>query len=205
MNQLGWFIVAAVVSYWVGAINPASIIARARGIDIGHSGSGNPGATNAARIMGRKAGIVVLVIDLLKGLAPVLVFGWLAGSHVGAFAGLMAIIGHMTSPFLRGHGGKGVATTLGVLIGIEPWWALWVIVAFALVMAVSKRTGIASVGGALALIVVALIDRNDVETSLICVLVGVLVIVRHQRNIRAAWVDWRSDGDASEMHNERAD
>jgi glycerol-3-phosphate acyltransferase PlsY len=166
------------------------MIAKARGIDIGHSGSGNPGANNAARLMGRSTGVAVLAVDLLKGLIPVLVFTAIAGPHVGAFAGLMAILGHMTSPFLRGRGGKGVATTLGVLVGIEPWWALVVVIAFAIVIALTKRTGIASVGGALALIVAALVDHNDPETSIICVLVGILVIFRHQRNIRAAWVDW---------------
>ncbi len=187
----GWFVAAALVGYFVGSINPAAIIAKARGVDLNNSGSGNPGATNAARVMGRKTGILVLIFDVLKGLVPVLVFSALASPPVGGIAGFAAILGHMTSPFLKGKGGKGVATTIGVLLGAEPLWLIPVLVVFAIVFLLVRRTGIASVAGAVALIVTALIDRNDVEMTVFGVLVGLLVIVRHQRNIRAAWTDWR--------------
>ena len=192
MNEvaLGWALIAVVVGYFVGSINPAAMIAKARGIDL-NEGSGNPGATNAARVMGRKTGAIVLVIDMLKGLLPVLLFSMLASPAVGGIAGFAAILGHMTSPFLKGKGGKGVATTLGVLLGAEPLWLLPVLLAFAVVFVIGKRTGIASVAGALALIVTALVDRDDLEMTIFGVLVGLLVIVRHQRNIRAAWTDWR--------------
>ena len=192
MNEvsLGWALIAVVVGYFVGSINPAAMIAKARGIDL-NEGSGTPGATNAARVMGRKTGAIVLVIDMLKGLLPVLLFSMLASPAVGGIAGFAAILGHMTSPFLKGKGGKGVATTLGVLLGAEPLWLIPVLLAFAVVFVIGKRTGIASVAGALALIVTALVDRDDLEMTIFGVLVGLLVIVRHQRNIRAAWTDWR--------------
>ena len=192
MNEvaLGWALIAVVVGYFVGSINPAAMIAKARGIDL-NEGSGNPGATNAARVMGRKTGAIVLVIDMLKGLLPVLLFSMLASPAVGGIAGFAAILGHMTSPFLKGKGGKGVATTLGVLLGAEPLWLIPVLLAFAVVFVIGKRTGIASVAGALAWIVTALVDRDDLEMTIFGVLVGLLVIVRHQRNIRAAWTDWR--------------
>ena len=192
MNEvsLGWALIAVVAGYFVGSINPAAMIAKARGIDL-NEGSGNPGATNAARVMGRKTGAIVLVIDMLKGLLPVLLFSMLASPAVGGIAGFAAILGHMTSPFLKGKGGKGVATTLGVLLGAEPLWLIPVLLAFAVVFVIGKRTGIASVAGALALIVTALVDRDDLEMTIFGVLVGLLVIVRHQRNIRAAWTDWR--------------
>lgn len=191
MDSVGWAVAAAVVGYLVGSINPASIIAKARGIDLNHSGSGNPGATNAARVMGRKTGILVLVIDVLKGLIPVLVFSMLATPSIGGIAGFAAIVGHMTSPFLKGKGGKGVATTIGVLLGAEPLWLIPVLVVFAIVFLIGRRTGVASVAGALALVVTALVDHDDLEMTIFGVLVGLLVIIRHQRNIRAAWVDWR--------------
>ena len=194
-GAVAWVICAVVVGYFVGSINPASIIAKARGIDLNNSGSGNPGATNAARVMGRKTGIVVLVIDLLKGLIPVLAFSHLVNPALGALAGFAAILGHMTSPFLKGKGGKGVATTIGVLLGAEPLWLIPVLVVFAIVFVIVKRTGIASVAAAGALIVTALVDHDDLEMTLCGVLVGLLVIVRHQRNIRAAWTDWRTPPD----------
>ena len=192
MNEvsLGWALIAVVVGYFVGSINPAAMIAKARGIDL-NEGSGNPGATNAARVMGRTTGATVLLIDMLTGLLPVLLFSMLASPAVGGIAGFAAILGHMTSPFLKGKGGKGVATTLGVLLGAEPLWLIPVLLAFAVVFVIGKRTGIASVAGALALIVTALVDRDDLEMTIFGVLVGLLVIVRHQRNIRAAWTDWR--------------
>lgn len=186
---IGWWIAGVVIGYLLGSINPATLIAKARGIDIRAVGSGNPGATNASRALGKKTGIVVLIFDLLKGLIPVLVFTALADPAVGALAGFAAILGHMTSPFLHFKGGKGVATTLGVLIGIEPWWLIPVLVVFVITFLIVRRTGIASVFASIALIVTAILDNNDIETTIIAVLIGLLVIIKHQRNIRAALAD----------------
>lgn len=191
---VGWLAAALIVGYFIGAINPASIIAKARGIDLTTGGSGNPGATNAGRLMGKRTGVIVGLLDVLKGVVPVLIFGWAAGPQIGAAAGFAAIIGHMTSPFLHGKGGKGVATTLGVLLAVEPIWLIPVLVAFAIVYLLVKKTGLASVAGALALIVTAIVDDNRVQNTLFGILIGVLVIVRHQRNLRAAWVDFRGKG-----------
>lgn len=186
---IGWWILAAIVGYLLGSINPATLIAKARGIDIRAVGSGNPGATNAGRALGKKAGIIVLLLDLLKGLIPVLIFTAWVAPGVGALAGFAAILGHMTSPFLHFHGGKGVATTLGVLIGIEPWWLIPVLAVFIITFLIVRRTGIASVFASLALIITGILDNNDLETSLFAILIGALVIVKHQRNIRAAITD----------------
>lgn len=189
----GWWLPVAVIGgYLIGSINPASIIARARGINLHQSGSGNPGATNAARVMGRKTGVLVLVLDLIKGVVAVLLFTWLVNPEIGALAGFMAILGHMTSPFLKGKGGKGVATTIGVLLAAEPLWLVPVLLVFAVVFVIVKRTGIASVAAAMALIVTAVVDHNDLEMTAIGVLIGLLVIVRHGRNIREAWQQVRS-------------
>ncbi|MFZ1652825.1 MAG: glycerol-3-phosphate 1-O-acyltransferase PlsY [Candidatus Nanopelagicales bacterium] len=190
--SLWWLPVTAIGGYFIGAINPASIIARARGIDLHQLGSGNPGATNAGRVMGRKTGALVLLLDLLKGVVAVLLFTWLVTPELGAFAGFMSILGHMTSPFLKGKGGKGVATTIGVLLAAEPIWLVPVLVVFAVVFVIVRRTGIASVAAALALIVTAILDRNDSEMTVIGVLIGLLVIIRHGRNIREAWQRLRS-------------
>lgn len=187
-----WLGAAIVLSYFVGAINPASMIAKARGIDLQAAGSGNPGATNAGRIMGRRTGIIVGLWDAFKGFLPVMVFGSLVSPSLGLLAGCAAIIGHMTSPFLHGKGGKGVATTLGVLLAAEPIWLIAVLVVFAIAYLIVRNVGLASVAGALGLIVVALLDRNSEPDTLFGVLIGLLIIVRHQRNIRAAFVDFRS-------------
>lgn len=178
--------IAAVCGYFIGSLNPASLIAKARGIDLAGSGSGNPGATNAGRVMGRKTGILVMVLDVLKGVIPVLLFDHLLGYPGGETAGFFAILGHITSPFLKGKGGKGAATTLGVVLAANPIWVLPMLVAFAVVFAITKRVGIGSVAAAIALIVVSLVYAEHWPTKLFGAAVGLLVIVRHQSNIRAA-------------------
>lgn len=188
-----WIIVAAaIVGYGVGAINPASLIARARGIDLGEVGSGNPGATNAARAMGKKTGILVGVLDVLKGLIPALLF---ATQGVGAaeMAGFAAVVGHITSPFLRGRGGKGVATTLGAVLGAQPLWTPFVLLAFGVGFLITRRVGIGAVCGAVALFVAALFTPG-LDSTLFGIGMAVLVIARHWRNMAAAWQDWRSRG-----------
>lgn len=185
----------AVVGYGLGSINPASLIARARGVNLRDVGSGNPGATNVSRALGRKVGALVLVLDLAKGAVPVLIFTLADIPLAAAVAGLAAVLGHMTSPFLRGHGGKGVATTLGVILVAEPLWLIPILVAFVVVRWLSHRTGIASVAGAVALIVIAAWDRNQPEYSWMGVIIGILVIVRHASNIRAAIHDFRTRND----------
>lgn len=190
--HIAWLIVAAMCGYLIGSINPAALIARAKGVDLSASGSGNPGATNAARVLGRRTGIVVAMLDILKGVLPVLIFTRIAGPGVGELAGLFAVLGHITSPFLHGKGGKGVATTVGVLLAAYPLWLIPVLVTFAIVFLLIKKVGLASAAGALGLIVTAIIDHHDLELSAMGVALGLLILVRHRRNLTAAWVSMRS-------------
>lgn len=189
-SQIGLLIAAAIVGYFVGAINPATIIATARGIDLKRVGSGNPGATNASRALGKKAGILIGLLDVLKGLLPALLFGFLGGTGAAEMAGFAAVVGHITSPFLRGRGGKGVATTLGAVLGAQPLWVPFILVAFAVGYLLTKRVGIAAVFGALVLFVAAWLTPG-LDATLFGVGMALLVLVRHWRNIGAAWRDWR--------------
>ncbi len=182
---------AAVVGYMFGSVNPAAIVARMRGIDLHHEGSGNPGATNAGRVLGKKTGVLVGVLDILKGLIPALLF-MRAGIAAAELAGFMAVIGHITSPFLKGRGGKGVATTLGAILGTYPLWVPFVLVGFAIGYLVSRRVGIGAVAGAVVLIGCG-IFTDDPDARLFGIALGLLVLVRHWRNIGAAWRDWQSD------------
>src|SRR5690625_612822 len=129
---------ALVIGYFLGAIPFGYLIARACGIDILKEGSGNPGATNVKRVVGRTAGNAVFLLDVLKGS---LAAGWplllkSESSLVAAVVGLCAaIVGHSFSVFLKGRGGKGVATTIGGVVVILPVSVLigllvWVIVFF---------------------------------------------------------------------------
>ena len=187
-NELLVLGLAALVGYGFGAINPASIIAKARGIDLTDVGSGNPGATNVARAMGKKLGILVGLLDVLKGLIPALIF---ALYDVGAseVAGFAAVVGHITSPFLRGRGGKGVATTLGAVLGAQPQWVPFILVGFAVGYLVTKRVGMGAVLSALVLLVAALLDP-ELDATLFGVGLAVLVLIRHRNNMSEAWSDW---------------
>ncbi|MBU2257621.1 MAG: glycerol-3-phosphate acyltransferase, partial [Candidatus Omnitrophica bacterium] len=116
-----WIIPALLVSYLIGSIPTAYIFAKVlKGIDIRKTGSGNVGATNAARILGKKTAIVILSLDILKGLLPVIFLGDLISPQVGLnqevlriMLGFSSIAGHNWTIFLGFRGGKGIATTLG--------------------------------------------------------------------------------------------
>jgi len=176
-------LVAALVGFFAGAINPASLIARARGINIHEVGSGNPGATNAARALGKSTGVLVGLIDVLKGFIPTVLFS-LWGPGIGEVAGLAAVLGHIFSPFLGGKGGKGVATTLGVVLGVQPLWAVPMLVAFGATVSITKRVGIGAVAGAAVLIAMGIWLTDSLDEKLFAISLGMIVILRHHQNLR---------------------
>ena len=182
---------AAIVGYLIGAINPGALVARAFDIDLRRVGSGNPGATNVARALGARWAVLVGFLDILKGFVPALVFGVWAGQTAGEIAGVAAVVGHITSPYLRGRGGKGVATTLGAILGVLPILAIPVLIGFGVGVAISRQVGIGAVVGAVVLLVsgslgwvAGWMDAADAAFALI---LGALVLLRHQGNIRRAW------------------
>lgn len=180
-----------VVAFVIGSLNPAATFARLLGKDLRSSGSGNPGATNAGRVLGAGWGVGVLVLDILKGWLPVFASERTLGWYAALFAGVCVVLGHMFSPFLRGRGGKGVATTFGVILAVQPWVALGVLVAFALIFAVVRSVGLTSVIVSVLLAVVG--GLNGVFPmvpmppyfSWWLAVIGMLVLHRHRSNIEA--------------------
>ena len=181
----------AALCFLVGSINPATILARALGRDLRSSGSGNPGATNAARVLGPRWGVVVLLLDVAKAWLPSLLVLRTMGTLAAIVAGTAVVLGHMFSPFLRGKGGKGVASALGALLAIAPGVALGAVVVFVLAKTVLPFVGEASV---VTMLVVATVGVAAVAGVVpgVSQLVGgwlivlpLLVLSRHQRNIRA--------------------
>ena len=104
MSEVDWpaVVVAAAAGYSLGSLSPAAAAARLRGVDLSSSGSGNPGATNAARAMGVPVGVAVGALDVAKGYLPVWYFRQY-GPPCGEVAGLSAVVGHITSPLLKGR------------------------------------------------------------------------------------------------------
>lgn len=175
----GLLLGAALVGYLVGSFSPASLIATRRGIDLHAVGSGNPGAANAGRILGRRTGMVVAVLDVAKGVLPAAAFGAL-DHRAGLIAGLFAVFGHVSSPFLRGRGGRGVATAAGAILGSHPLWALTVVAVWLVVLALSRWIALASVCAALSVLGVAMVVGQD---RLWALLLAVVVVGRHQPNV----------------------
>ena len=173
-------ILAVVVGYLVGAVSPATLIAHARGVDLRAIGSGNPGASNAGRALGRKTGILVALLDVAKGAVPAASFA--AVDHrAGLVAGLAAVVGHVTSPYLRGRGGKGVATAAGAILGSHPLWVVFVLLTWVLVLGASRWIALASICAALAVVVTSVVAGHDRWWA---VSIGVIVLVRHADNVR---------------------
>ena len=194
---MGWLVLetalVAVVCFLIGSINPASLVARAMGHDLRSSGSGNPGATNAGRVLGRKWGVLVLVLDVAKAWLPTCLVLRSMGTVPALVAGFAVVLGHVFSPFLRGRGGKGVACALGAVLAIEPAVALAAVLVFALAKVVVPFVGEASVVTMLVVAVVgalAALGAVPFVTPVVgvwLVLLSLLVLSRHRRNIVAWW------------------
>ncbi|MCL4351680.1 MAG: glycerol-3-phosphate acyltransferase, partial [Firmicutes bacterium] len=137
-------------TFIVGSVPWGYIVAHLRyQTDIRQHGSQNIGATNVARTLGIKAGIFVLILDALKGIAAVAITGAVFPGHpwMMAVAGLLAIVGHVFSPFLRFRGGKGIATGLGAVVMLSPVAALVAVLAFALTVGITRIVSLASLAG----------------------------------------------------------
>jgi glycerol-3-phosphate acyltransferase PlsY len=190
-----WLSLAAVAgAFLLGSVNPAMILARALGTDLRHLGSGNPGATNVGRVLGVRWGVLVAVADMLKGFLPVLVANRTLGATVALGVGLSVVLGHIWSPFLLGAGGKGVATSFGAVLAVEPWLALGLAVLFAVLLWRLRWVGGASLVAFAALLVLGLaigtglVPGTTRSEGLWCVVLALIVIWRHRTNVRR-WVD----------------
>ena len=140
-------------------------------------------------MLGARWGVVVGVLDVLKGLLPVLVAQQLLGPVTALFVGLAVVLGHIWSPFLRGQGGKGVATSLGAILAVQPWFGLGMLVVFAILVWRTRWVAGASVSACLVLLVLGVLTWARVvpfgtrATGIWCVVLAVVVIYRHRRNI----------------------
>jgi len=173
------------LAYLIGSLDFAVIVARLKGEDIYSLGSGNPGASNALRSMGKLAGALVLVGDLLKGLVAAALGGALGGSAtLAAAAGLAAVLGHCYPVFHRFRGGKGAATFAGMLLWVAPWAGLGMVVVFAGVVAASRIASVGSIAGAaLAAPLAAGFDGVRGWALVWLAAAVVLVMYRHRGNI----------------------
>ncbi|OGX24904.1 MAG: acyl-phosphate glycerol 3-phosphate acyltransferase [Omnitrophica WOR_2 bacterium RIFCSPHIGHO2_01_FULL_48_9] len=188
------FIIAVVFSYFLGAIPTAYIFGRLlKGIDIRQHGSGNVGATNALRVLGKGPGAAVLLLDIFKGtLATTLVPDVLGLNQIWQYVvlALTAVGGHNWTVFLNFKGGKGIATSLGVLIGLAIQIAsirivlLATVGSWAVVFLLSGYVSLASIVAAVVLPLVMVFTLQPLALTILGVIICLSVVLRHRNNIK---------------------
>lgn len=173
--------VACLVAYFIGNISPSTILAKRQGIDIKKEGSGNAGTTNALRVMGKKAGAITFVVDILKGVVATLLGGLALGDTGMACCALMVALGHIWPVIYKFKGGKGVATIFGGILAINPLMALICLGIVAIFVFTTKRMSVGSIVGGICLPVIAFFMEPVFFPE--SVVLAVIVIIKHRANI----------------------
>lgn len=192
------YALAVGIGYLLGSSPNGYLVARARGIDIRKHGSGNIGATNVLRTLGKKWGYLVFALDMFKGFAAVRIAFAIGGAFligdaqhdlIGIAGGLACILGHTFPVWLGFHGGKGVATSAGVLLGLMPIAVFSVMAVWLLLFQLTRYVSVASIAGAIALPVFVIVylhfgmltGPNLLPFS---ILIAAVVVWRHRSNIK---------------------
>ena len=193
------YILTALGAYLLGSIPTGFLVAKAKGIDIRSVGSGNIGATNAMRVLGKPAGIAVLVMDAAKGFIAVsflieMVTFWVYPQVPGEdefcinlqiFAGIFVVLGHNYTCWLKFKGGKGIATTAGVYLALAPWAVLVGLVVFILAVLLTKYVSVGSIAAAIALpATVWIMSPQNLFLGIVTTALGALAVYKHKSNIQ---------------------
>ncbi len=202
------FVVIPLVSYLIGSVPFGLLLGKLKGIDIRQHGSGNIGATNAGRVLGRGWGYTCFLLDVAKGFAPVFIVGWairpsgvdvpdIASQCSWLLAGIGALLGHVLPVWLKFRGGKGVATGLGVVVGFWPYLTVAGLIAFGLWIMVTGISRYVSLGSVVAAgvfpLLVAGVNRLSLGSwqataslwplGIFALAMPTLIIYRHRSNI----------------------
>lgn len=176
------FSIFTIVSYFIGNISPASIIGRIYNIDIRKEGSGNPGTTNVLRTLGAKAALMTFLIDILKGVIPVIIAKLYGNEMLEYICGTAAFFGHIWPIFYRFSGGKGIATGFGVILAIDYRCGLICMACAVLGALITKRMSCGSIMAGIALPVMFFVFHRAYIIWAICVCL--IVIWKHKANIK---------------------
>ena len=188
-------ILALLIAYLVGSIPSAVWIGKAiYGVDVREFGSGNAGATNTFRVLGKKAGLTVLLMDILKGWLSVMMARFISTAPVGTspfvdleiVLGVAAVIGHIFPVFAGFRGGKGIATLFGVILAAHPAACLGCLAVFIVMFLAFRYVSLASISAALAfpvLVITVFAGHATPSMVIFSILVAILVMITHQKNI----------------------
>ena len=182
-----------ILAYLIGSIPTAVWVSkRIYGIDIREHGSGNAGATNTFRILGKKAGSVVMAGDMLKGFLAVKLsllssFSWSseAITNLQVFLGLAAVVGHIFPIWADFRGGKGIATLYGMILSIQPLVAISLIGVFFLMLYLTRYVSLSSISASIAfpLLILFIFNEPEVSYRVFAIATAVLVVLTHHKNI----------------------
>ena len=190
------YILTALAGYLLGSIPTGFLVAEARGVDIRTVGSGNIGATNVFRYLGKPAGVFVLLVDALKGLLAVIVLsklmaGWfypeanlLEREWFEICAGISAILGHNYTCWLYFKGGKGIATSAGVLAALVPGPLAIILSIWIIVTALTRYISLASICASFTLPFASLLTHRSLKMIIVTAVMGTLAIYKHKANIK---------------------
>ena len=184
----------ALAAYLLGSLPTGFLAGKARGVDIRAAGSGNIGATNAFRVLGRKLGTLVLFVDALKGFAACAGLPWLAGRMwaeapsqalgLKIVAGIAVILGHNFTCWLKFKGGKGIATSGGVLLALAPAAAATAIAVWLVVVLTTRYVSLASIAAAASMPFAAWFWTGEPVIISALAILGAMAILKHRSNIR---------------------
>jgi len=178
-------ILLVIVAYVMGSIPFAIVIGKwFWHVDVRDHGSGNVGTTNVFRVLGHRAGTLVLIGDMAKGFIPVWIAVHYFPTWFALIVALAALLGHMYSVFLRGGGGKGVATGAGIVLALVPWIFIIALCVFLVFLLTTRMVSVASMAAALTFAICTIAFHKPIWYQVLAVLAAFVVIFAHRANIR---------------------
>lgn len=180
-------VIVALIAYIIGSFSSSYVLGKVlKKTDIRAYGSGNAGATNAVRVFGKKIGALAFILDVLKGVLAVYIGNMLLGYNGKLIAGFFVVAGHNWPIFLRFRGGKGIATSFGILLSIHWPTAIAILLVFIVVAVISRYISLSSIASAIVAPIAVIIMKKPFDTNFFVMtsLLAILAIFRHRENIK---------------------
>jgi glycerol-3-phosphate acyltransferase PlsY len=179
------YVLVSIIAYLLGNIATAYLVSKAVGkIDIRKYGSGNSGSTNVLRVLGAKPAAIVFLGDVLKGTAAVLIGRYIGGSYGEILAGIFVVVGHNWPVLLGGKGGKGIATTIGLMLPIDPLMVGIILIVGIIVIITTRYVSLASIVGITIYLIAMIITHKPSEYIIFSLILWAIAIYRHKANIK---------------------
>lgn len=187
LEELEMNIIVSIFAFVFGSIPWGFIIGKLKGIDLRKTGSGNIGTTNVLRVIGKKEALATLLLDISKGFIPVMLlrlFYEESNLLLLGFTGIAAILGHCFTPFLKFKGGKGVATSVGVILAFSPLAGLTTVIIWLSTFAVFRISSLSALVAFGVLPLVTMILRYPDEVTVFAFIITAIIYLRHLSNIK---------------------